>query len=247
MDTTRAKQDGAVTEGFDLASAAYDRLVAGSPGYHAHLRLSARRLDPGALSPEPRILDLGCGTGASTAALLDTVPTARIVGVDASEGMLAAARAKDWPDTVSFHHARVEELTPQWAADRLGGPADAVFGAYLIRNCPDPDRALEVMRDLLRPGGRLVLHEYSVADSAVARAVWTAVCRGVIIPAGRVLSGDGTLFRYLWRSVLDFDGRRALLERMRRAGLVSVASAPMPGWEYGITHTFAGMRREGGR
>lgn len=247
MDTTRAKQDGAVTEGFDLASDAYDRLVAGSPGYHAHLRLSARRLDPGALSPEPRILDLGCGTGASTAALLDIMPSARIVGVDASAGMLDAARAKSWPDTVAFHRARVEELTPQWAAERLGGPADAVFGAYLIRNCPDPDRALEVMRDLLRPGGRLVLHEYSVADSAAARAVWTAVCRGVIIPAGRALSGDGTLFRYLWRSVLEFDGRRALLERMRRAGLVSVASAPMPGWQYGITHTFAGARPEQAR
>ncbi|MDE3721291.1 class I SAM-dependent methyltransferase [Nocardiopsis sp. N85] len=248
MDTTTgAKRDGAVTDGFDHASAAYDRLVAASPGYHAHLGLSARRLDPGALSPEPRILDLGCGTGASTAALLRIAPSARIIGVDASEGMLAAARAKSWPDTVSFHRARAEELTPEWAAEHLGGPVDAVFGAYLIRNCPDPDLALSVMRNLLRPGGRLVLHEYSVADSVSARAVWSAVCRGVIIPAGRALSGSDELFRYLWRSVLEFDGRRALLERMRRAGLVSVASAPMPGWQYGITHTFAGMRPEEGR
>ncbi|MGW9348326.1 Ubiquinone/menaquinone biosynthesis C-methylase UbiE [Nocardiopsis flavescens] len=244
MDTTTAKRDGAVTGGFDHASAVYDRLVAGSPGYHAHLRISARRLDPGALAPEPLVLDLGCGTGASTAALLHTLPSARIVGVDASEGMLDEARAKPWPDTVSFHRARVEELTPEWAAEHLGGPADAVFGAYLIRNCPDPGLALDVMRDLLRPGGRMVLHEYSVADSTAARAVWTAVCRGVIIPAGRMLSGDAELFRYLWRSVLEFDGRRALLERMRGAGLVSVASAPMPGWQYGITHTFAGMRPE---
>ncbi|CAL9553795.1 Demethylmenaquinone methyltransferase [Nocardiopsis dassonvillei] len=247
MDTTRAKAEGAVTDGFDRAAAAYDRLVAGSPGYHAHLRISARRLDAGALSPEPRILDLGCGTGASTAALLHAVPSSRIVGVDASEGMLEAARAKPWPDAVSFHRARAEELTPEWAAERLGGPVDAVFGAYLIRNCPDPDLALRVMRDLLRPGGRLVLHEYSVADSAAARAVWTAVCHGVIIPAGRALSGSGDLFRYLWRSVLEFDGRRALLERMRRAGLDPVASAPMPGWQYGVTHTFAGARPAEGR
>ncbi|MFL1426732.1 MULTISPECIES: class I SAM-dependent methyltransferase [unclassified Nocardiopsis] len=242
--TTRAKHDGGVTEGFDHAARAYDRLVAGDPGYHAHLRTSARRLDPGALGPEPRVLDLGCGTGASTAALLHAAPSARIVGVDASAGMLAAAREKPWPDTVSFHRARAEELTPRWAAERLGGPVDAVFGAYLIRNCPDPDLALGVIRDLLRPGGRLVLHEYSVADSTAARAVWTAVCWGVIIPAGRALTGSGDLFRYLWRSVLEFDGRRALLERMRRAGLESVASAPLPGWQYGITHTFAGRRPE---
>ncbi|MEE2038227.1 class I SAM-dependent methyltransferase [Nocardiopsis sp. CT-R113] len=243
MDTTtRTMKAGAVTGEFDHAADAYDRLVSANPGYHAHLRISARRLGLPDRGRGLRLLDLGCGTGASTAALLHTAPSARIAGVDASRGMLDAARAKPWPTSVSFHRGRAEELTPAWAEEHLGGPADAVFGAYLVRNCPDPDMLLASVRSLLRPGGRLVLHEYSVADSVSARAVWSAVCWGVVIPAGRALTGRADLFRYLWRSVLEFDGRAALLDRMRRSGLESVASAPLPGWQYGVTHTFAGRR-----
>lgn len=243
MDTTtQAMKDGAVTDEFDHAAGAYDRLVAANPGYHAHLRISARRLGLPDRGRGMRLIDLGCGTGASTAALLHTAPSARIAAVDASRGMLDAARDKPWPTSVSFHRARAEELTPAWAREHLGGPADAVFGAYLVRNCPDPDALLDAARSLLRPGGRLVLHEYSVADSPSARAVWSAVCWGVVIPAGRILTGRADLFRYLWRSVLEFDGREALLGRMRRAGLEAVATAPLPGWQYGVTHTFAGRR-----
>ncbi len=91
----------------------------------------------------------------------------------------------------------------------------------------------------------MALHEYSVADSIGARMVWTAVCRGVIVPAGRLLTGRADLFRYLWRSVLEFDGAETLSERMRAAGLESVARASFPGWRYGITHTFLGSRPGG--
>ncbi|WP_017584924.1 class I SAM-dependent methyltransferase [Nocardiopsis ganjiahuensis] len=233
---------GAVTDEFDHAADVYDRLVAANPGYHRDLRRSARRLGLPGQGEGLLLMDLGCGTGASTAALLHEYPKARIVAVDASEGMLRAAAAKEWPENVTFHLARAEDVTPEWAVGLLGGPADAVFAAYLVRNVPDPSALLKAVRALLRPGGRLALHEYSVADSASARAVWTAVCWGVVVPAGRALAGRADLFRYLWRSVLEFDGRAALLGRMRDAGLESVAAAPMPGWQYGITHTFVGRR-----
>ncbi|WP_049573498.1 class I SAM-dependent methyltransferase [Nocardiopsis sp. SBT366] len=240
--STEGMKTAAVTEEFDHAAPAYDRLVASSPGYHHDLRSSARRLFLPGLGADRVLVDLGCGTGASTAALAREYPRARIVGVDSSEGMLREAAAKDWPSGVSFHLARAQDLTPEWAEEVLGGPADAVFAAYLVRNVPDPDAFLARVRELLRPGGRVALHEYSVADSVAARAVWNAVCWGVVIPTGRALAGRDDLFRYLWRSVLDFDGRATLLDRMRAAGLGSVASAPMPGWRYGITHTFVGAR-----
>lgn len=243
--TTGRMKTGAVTDEFDHAASAYDRLVGANPGYHRDLRASVRRLRLPDQGEGMRLLDLGCGTGASTAALLDAAPKARIVGVDASQGMLEAARAKTWDGDVVFHRARAEELSPARVHEWVGGPADAVFGAYLIRNVPDPETLLRSVFRVLRPGGRLALHEYSVADSPSARAVWTAVCWGIIIPSGKALAGRTDLFRYLWRSVLEFDGRRELLARMRATGLESVASAPLPGWRYGITHTFVGSRPGG--
>ena len=172
----------AVPAAFDAGAFAYDRLVGANPGYHEHLRLSARRMRLPAAGRGLRLLDAGCGTGASTAALLSVAPHAEIVAIDASGDMLAHARAKPWPSSVRFVHAPVEEL----AAAGVHGPFDAILAAYLIRNVRDPDETLRGLRDLLAPGGTVAFHEYSVRDSWRARAVWHAVCWSVIIPAGRV-------------------------------------------------------------
>ena len=109
-----------------------------------------------------RLLDAGCGTGASTAALLAAAPHAQIVAIDASAEMLAQARAKPWPSSVRFVHAPVEDL----GAAGIRGPFDGILAAYLIRNLADPDAQLRALRGLLRPGGTLAVHEYSVRDSA---------------------------------------------------------------------------------
>ncbi|WP_329152204.1 methyltransferase domain-containing protein [Streptomyces anulatus] len=131
----------AMSVAFDHGSAAYDRLVPASPGYHAHLRRSARRLCLPGEGKGLRVLDLGCGTGASTAALLAAAPRARIAGVDASAGMLDRATAKSWPQGVDFEHHPVEEL-----AGRLEtGSFDAVFAGYLFRNITDPNVRSVVM------------------------------------------------------------------------------------------------------
>lgn len=182
-----------------------------------------------------RVLDLGCGTGASTAALVTAAPDVEIVAVDASPGMLERARRKRWPSRVRFVHSRAEEVDE--------GRFDAVFAAYLVRNLPDPDPVLQRVRELMSPGGRLVLHEYSVRDSVLSTAVWTALC-GVIVPAGWLVTGDRSLFTYLWRSVVHFDGASALRDRLRRNGFVGVRSAQAPGLQLGVVHTFLGHAPE---
>ncbi|QNP61564.1 methyltransferase domain-containing protein [Streptomyces genisteinicus] len=217
---------------FDHAAPGYDRLTALNPGHRADLLRSARRLRLPDQGAGLHILDLGCGTGASTAALLRAAPRARITGVDASAGMLRQALRKPWPRSVDFRHLPAEELTPGTA-----GPFDAVFAAYLFRNVSDPDRVLATVRALLRPGGRLAVHEYSLSGSAVHRAVWTAVCRGVIVPAG-TLGGDRALHRHLWRSVLDFDTAPAFTRRLARAGFLDARAVPVAGWQTGVVHTF---------
>jgi ubiquinone/menaquinone biosynthesis C-methylase UbiE len=227
-----------VPAAFDRGAAAYDRLVSVNPGYHAHLRRSARELSLPARGAGSRLLDAGCGTGASTAALVAAAPRAEIVGVDASPGMLAQARAKHWPATVQFVHSRIEEL----AEAGIAGPFDAIFAAYLIRNLPDPDTGLASLCALLRPGGVLVVHDYTVRDSLIGRLVWHAVCWSVIIPAGWLTTGDADLYRYLWRSVLDFDGARGFADRLRRIGFTDIHTSTVTGWQRGIVHTFRATR-----
>lgn len=220
-----------VPAAFDAGAAAYDRLVAANPGYHEHLRTSVRRMRLPAGGAGLRILDVGCGTGASTAALLAVAGSAEIVAVDASARMLQQARRKPWPASVRFVHARVEDLPET-------GPFDGIFAAYLVRNLADPDGGLRGFRALLRPGGTLAVHEYSVRDSVRARAVWHAVCWGVIIPAGLVATGRSCLFRHLWRSVATFDGADRFRRRLVECGFTGVRAETMPGWQRGVLHTF---------
>ena len=225
-----------VPAAFDAGAAAYDRLVGANPGYHANLRRSAGRLRLPNRGRGLRLLDGGCGTGASTAALLTVAPEAEIIAVDASRGMLAVAQAKQWPESVKFVHAPIEELTEHGVT----GPIDAILAAYLMRNLPDPDSQLRAFRTLLQPGGSLAVHEYSVRDSRAATLVWHAVCWGIIIPAGWWHTRDTTLYRYLWRSVLAFDGAARFRCRLREAGFTGVRSVTMPGWEANVVHTFLG-------
>lgn len=227
-----------VPAAFDTEAASYDRLVGANPGYHKHLRWSARRLGLPGAGAGLRILDAGCGTGASTAALLEVYPAAEVTAFDASAEMLAQARRKRWPKPVEFVHTTVEELDDSG----ITGPFDAILAAYLLRNLADPDTQLRALGALLAPGAPLALHEYSVADSARARLVWNVVCATIIIPLGRFTTGDATLYRHLRRSVLGFDGVGALHGRLGAAGFTGVRSATMSGWQHGIVHTFLGRK-----
>ncbi|MFD3651996.1 class I SAM-dependent methyltransferase [Streptomyces sp. NPDC058620] len=226
-------QDHDLTAAFDHAAHTYDQIAAVNPGHHTDLHRSARRLRLPDGGNGLRVLDLGCGTGASTRALLRAAPHAHITAVDASAGMLERALAKPWPGTVRFLHLTAEELLAAEDAQSY----DAVFAAYLFRNVTHQDAVLADVRALLTTGGRLSVHEYSLSGSPVHRALWEAVCRGMIIPAG-TLTGDRRLYHHLRRSVLAFDTAPAFAARLTRAGFAGVRTLPVAGWQTGIVHTF---------
>jgi len=230
---TLSKQD--VPEEFDRIASGYDRLSAMNPGYQKHLEWSARRL------PVPsggRILDLCCGTGLSTLGVRRAHPTARITGLDASRGMLEYASRKQELQGVTWLQG--DAMDPRVGGAQ--GPFDAILMAYGIRNVPDPDTCLQRLLELLQPGGTLCLHEYSVADSLRSRVTWNMVTFGVVIPLGFMVTRSSRIFRYLRRSVLDFDGAERLQERMRQAGFTDVHTEPMDGWQRGVVHSFLGRR-----
>lgn len=232
-DFTERKRE--VPSDFDAIAPSYDLLTGMNPGYHRHLRLSAARLG---CAPDATILDLCCGTGISTEAVQDVYPRARIVGLDASRGMLEVARKKALLRGVRF--VLGDAMDPRGAG--LTERFDGILMAYGIRNVPDPDTCLVRLRDLLEPGARLALHEYSVSGSRRSRAIWDAVCWGIIIPGGAITARTTKIYRYLHQSVRRFDSVRELEARLRRAGFVDVHSEPMDGWQRGIVHTFLATR-----
>ena len=235
---------GAVPAAFDRVARTYDLMVALSPGYHAQLRSSARALVealPATPGRRPRVVDLGCGSGASTAALVRALDEAgvdaEVVGVDGSAGMLDVARGKAGLARVDFRQADAEQLT----AAELGA-VDGVLAAYLVRNVTARDRLLSEVHAVLSDDGVLVVHDYSVRDSAVARWAWHLTCWLVVIPLGFLTAPGSPIYRYLWRSVLDFDGVRGLVRRLHVAGFARVDHRTMGGVQRGQVHTWRARR-----
>ena len=228
---------------FDRGASRYDLMVALNPGYHRELRRAASALVTrvGA-RPQLALLDLACGSGASTRALVDAAPAGTsVLGLDASAGMLEQARCKEWPGGVRFGQA----VSGRMAVDAVGAAAfDGVQACYLFRNVPEPerDRAVAEVFELLRPGGWVCVQEYSVAGDARARLVWDAVSHLAIIPLGRVVGRTDDLYRYLWRSVVDFDPVGRFADRLTAAGFVGVAHRTAGGWQRGILHTFVAQK-----
>jgi ubiquinone/menaquinone biosynthesis C-methylase UbiE len=223
-------------------------MVALNPGYHDHLRRAAQVLTD--QLPHDRgvgLIDLGCGSGASTAALLyqlgaEGAASADVLGIDASDGMLDVARRKTWPPGIAFRHGLAENVAGRADDWQLPRPVDGVFACYLFRNVTDRDATLSAVYDVLTPGGWLVTQEYSVAGSRRAAALWTLVCWLVVIPLSLVLTRRTRLYRYLWRSVLRFDSVQRFERRLADAGFEDVTVETVEGWQSGILHTFSARR-----
>ncbi|MFI6935136.1 class I SAM-dependent methyltransferase [Streptomyces sp. NPDC050287] len=113
------------------------------------------------------VLDLGCGTGSLS--LLTAEQGHRVTGVDRSPNMVALARAKLAGRDAVFLVGDAAE--PPVGEERF----DVVLVRHVLWSLPDPGRALRHWRELLRPGGRLVLIE----------GVWGTVTP-VGIPADRL-------------------------------------------------------------
>ncbi len=246
MTDAPQREEWVLADAFDRAAPTYDAMVALSPGYHDQLRTAAEALVEGLPAGDGspvQMLDLGCGSGASTRALLDawaarggSVGELSVTGVDASEGMAEQARAKTWPPSVTL----VVSDAVTHLESLPSGSVDGVLAAYLLRNVPDRARLVREVARVLRPGGTFVLHDYSVAGNTRAKVLWAAVCHGIIIPLAVVKRSDVPLHRYLYTSVRDFDSVQRICERLLSAGLVGVRHRSYPGWQHGLVHTVVG-------
>lgn len=107
--------------------------------------------------PNPLIVDLGAGTGAGTIALARHLPAASLTSVDMDEDMLAHLRERAAEAGVGDRVRTVKaDLDGDWPAL---GPADLVWASASMHHLADPARALAQVRDVLRPGGVIMITE----------------------------------------------------------------------------------------
>ena len=169
-----------------------------------------RRATREAIRPRPgeRVLDVGAGTGVSTAELARS--GAYAVGSDISLGMLRAGR-------------RTRPEVPLLAGDALALPfADATFDAvtisFALRNVADPEAALRELARVTRPGGRLVVCEFSHPTNPAFRTVYLSYLMRSLPAVARRVASNPEAYVYLAESIRAWPDQRALAGRIAGAG-----------------------------
>jgi demethylmenaquinone methyltransferase/2-methoxy-6-polyprenyl-1,4-benzoquinol methylase len=160
-----------------------------------------------------RVLDLGAGTG--TSSLPFAAAGATVVPCDFSLGMLREGKK------------RHPEL-PLTAGDATRLPfADGVFDAvtisFALRNVHETDAALREMRRVVRPGGRLVICEFSQPTYRPFRTVYTEYLMRALPPVATRVSSNPDAYVYLAESIRAWPDQKALATRLQSAGWTSVA------------------------
>src|SRR3954453_777111 len=160
------------------------------------------------LGPGERVLDVGAGTGVSTEELARSGAFA--VGADLSIGMLRAGRA-------------VRPQIPLLAGDALRLPfADATFDAvtisFALRNVVDTEAALHELARVTRPGGRLVVCEFSHPVNPAFRTVYLRYLMRSLPAVARGVSSNPEAYVYLAESIRAWPDQASLAGRIGAAG-----------------------------
>lgn len=115
------------------------------------------RVGPG---PGERVLDLGCGGGDVTCELARRVgPSGLVVGLDSDDVALRIARDESQTAQVSNIRYIECDLFAEGALSAAGGPFDFVYTRFVLSHLADPEAALSLVRNAIRPGGRLVVED----------------------------------------------------------------------------------------
>ena len=173
-----------------------------------------------------RILDVATGTADFAIAAARLTPRA-VVGVDLAPAMLDVGRAKIAARGLS----RVITLEAG-EAERLPFP-DAAFDAAIVafgaRNFEDLDAGLAEMARVLRPGGTILVLEFSRPRAFPFRQIYMAYFRGLMPLIGRAISGHPTAYAYLASSVMAFPEGDEFCAILARTGFAGAAAERLTG------------------
>ncbi|MDT0180499.1 demethylmenaquinone methyltransferase [Microbacterium sp. ARD31] len=209
------KDPARVSGMFDEVAKGYDRTnTVLSMGNDRLWRVATTR----AVEPRPgqRILDLAAGTGASGVALARS--GAEVVAADFSPGMIAEGRRR---------HSGIPNLSFV-EADATALPFDddsfdTVTMSFGLRNVNEPRTALAELLRVTRPGGRLVICEFSHPPSASFNGLYRFYNDRILPVVAKAVSSNAAAYDYLNESIKDWPDQERLAQWIREAGWVGVA------------------------
>lgn len=188
------------------------------------------------VKPTDVVLDVACGTGDLSAAFL-AGGAQRVVGIDFTVNMLRVAQAK--------RAQRAQPLTYQ-AGDAMRLPVadssvDVVSIAFGIRNVAKPEQAMAEFARVLRPGGRLIVLEFSLPTNPLLLAGYNFYFRHVMPRTASLLARDRSgAYRYLPQSVNTFIDRPGMVKMMQDASFSQITLKPMT---FGIAVCYRGVKQ----
>ena len=227
---TLAKDPREVAGMFDAVARRYDLTNDVMSLWQIRMWRRVARAAVGA-APGLRILDLAAGTG--TSAVEYAADGADVVACDLSPGMVAEGRRR---------HPEIEFVV----GDAMALPfADADFDvvtiSYGLRNVQDTAAALAEMARVTRPGGRLVIAEFSTPVHRALRGLYRFYLGTALPAAGRLISSNPQAYAYLGESIVAWPDQEALAALMHAAGWRGVAYKNLSG---GIVAIHRGTRPE---
>jgi len=174
-----------------------------------------RRATTAAINPQPgmKILDLAAGTGSSSEPL--AARGADVIPADFSDGMLAAGR-KARPH-LAFTKADALNLPFK------DGSFDCATISFGLRNTQNTARALAEMYRVVRPGGLLVVAEFSSPTFAPFRTIYTNYLMRALPAIARKTSSNPDAYIYLAESIRAWPNQEALAAKITAAGWVDVS------------------------
>lgn len=204
------------------------------------------------LKPGDRVLDVACGTGDLTFAFAaslnklcapQTLEPGQVTGLDFTQEMLTIARKKSGETDA----AQSKPLVPFLRGDAMALPlpdasVNVVSIAFGIRNVAEPARALAEFYRVLRPGGRLIVLEFTVPTNPVARLGYNFYCGWLMPRTASLIARDKSgAYKYLPRSVNTFAGKAELISAMGDTGFDDITTL---GLTLGIAACYRGVKPE---
>jgi demethylmenaquinone methyltransferase / 2-methoxy-6-polyprenyl-1,4-benzoquinol methylase len=185
-----------------------------------------------------RVLDIATGTADfAIETLRAATPDAQITGVDISEGMLEVGRRK--LEQKGLGHRIRLELGDSEALPFPDNHFDAVTASFGVRNFENLEKGLSEMHRVLRPGGKMVVLEFSKPTAFPMKQAYNFYFKNILPVFGKLISKDRAAYTYLPESVQAFPDGQDFLVILRKVGFTSPAWQPLT---FGISSIYTAQK-----